>query len=139
MTTRYYHGGVRGLKAGDTIKPGNDEAWKHEGCAWCESSQDDNHIPEHIFVTTSKEYARYYASRAHGDLYEVIPNGELSLSDADFFVTFHCTTATVKRRLEKKVRLTHEQRLWLFRQMGGTKKELKAMQIAMGRQPTGSR
>lgn len=91
-----------------------------------------------IYLTSDREYARYYASLAHyGDLYQVEPVGELMVSTEDHFPTWTAQAAIVTRVYAKAVRLTDGQRKALLKrwlvadaEAGGWADELAAMSPA---------
>lgn len=68
-----------------------------------------------VYVSTSQQYARFYASRSRGDLYEVVANGPLTPSAEDHFESFTTDSATVVRVLERRVRLTRRERRQMTR------------------------
>lgn len=115
----YYHGGTPDLQIGDTIQPGQDGHRRHvEGCPICEARNQGNSpaadpIPNHdgVYITTDREYGRYYASLAHrGTLYVVQPIGTLIESTEDRFPTYICDSARVTGIYQKQVQLTDAQR-----------------------------
>jgi len=117
--TMYYHGGTPDLHIGDTIQPGQEGNRRHvEGCPICAARNIGNSpavdpIPNHdgVYVTTDREYGRYYASLAHrGTLYVVEPVGELILSAEDRFPTYICQEARVTGIYQRQVQLTDSQR-----------------------------
>lgn len=107
LTQRYYHGGVRGLKKGDKIQPptitGNSTLLQYAR----ELSPDGPQREDRVYLTTDKKAARLYASvMPRGDVYEVIPDGELE-DDPDCKVvglSYQCTSATIKRVIDISVR-----------------------------------
>jgi hypothetical protein len=115
----YYHGGTSDLHIGDSIQPGQEGNRRHvEGCPIC-AARNSGHslavdpIPEHdgVYVTTDREYGRYYASMAYrGTLYVVKPVGELIPSVEDRFPAFICPSATVTGIYQREVQLTDGQR-----------------------------
>lgn len=117
--TMYYHGGTPDLHIGDIIQPGQEGSRRHvEGCPICAARNIGNSpavdpIPNHdgVYVTTDREYGRYYASLAHrGTLYVVEPVGELILSAEDRFPTYICQEARVTGIYQREVQLTDGQR-----------------------------
>jgi len=68
-----------------------------------------------VYVTTSEEYAAFYAARSKGDLYEVEPTGSLVLSETDHFPSWTVESARVKRVLRRGVQLTRPERRHLVR------------------------
>jgi hypothetical protein len=125
VTTRYYHGGVSGLRVGDIIEPGHDRFV--EGCHICETRKrgevftDDEGNPidpptgrhDRVHLTTNREYARFYASMAvYGDLYRVEPVGDVepSTEDPNDFSAVCVPAARVIAVYDRCVRLTPSQR-----------------------------
>lgn len=70
---------------------------------------------EAIYATTDRPYARWYAARSRGDLYEVRLLGEVERSTEDHFPTWHAPEAVVVRVVERRVRLTRKERRALMR------------------------
>jgi len=105
---RYYHGGVRGLKQGDKILPpsvtGNSTLLQFAR----EIAPTGPQREDRVYITTDKKAARLYASvMPRGDVYEVIPDGELE-DDPDCVVaglSYQCQSATIKRVIDISVRL----------------------------------
>lgn len=69
-----------------------------------------------VYVTSHHAYARWYAARSQGDLYEVEPIGNVEPSKEDPFPSWTCDTARVVRVLERSVRLTRSDRRKMFRE-----------------------
>lgn len=64
-----------------------------------------------VYITSDELYARWYAARSgNGDLYEVIPVGELTPSPEDHFPTWTVSAAKIIRVLKRRVHLTYDQR-----------------------------
>jgi len=63
-----------------------------------------------VYVTTSLEYAMWYAARSRGDLYQVKPIGELEPSPEDHFPTFTVSRAVVVAVLRRAVALNRTER-----------------------------
>jgi len=63
-----------------------------------------------VYVTSSVMYARWYAARSKGDLYEVEPIGDVERSDEDGFASWTCQSARIVRVIERKVKLTRKDR-----------------------------
>jgi len=63
-----------------------------------------------IYFTTDLAYARWYAARSRGDLYEVRPVGAVERSREDAFPTWTAGTAVVSRVVERHVRLCRKDR-----------------------------
>jgi hypothetical protein len=68
-----------------------------------------------VYFTSDRAYARLYAARSRGDLYEVRPVGPVARSDEDPFPTWTAGAATVVRVLERRVRLARADRRALQR------------------------
>jgi hypothetical protein len=104
---RYYHGGVRGLKQGDKILPPSVTGTSTLLQYAQEIDPDGPQRADRIYLTTDKRAARMYASIVpRGDVYEVIPNGELE-HDPDCSIegySFQCESATIKRVTDLSVR-----------------------------------
>jgi hypothetical protein len=106
-TKRFYHGGVRGLKKGDKILPpsitGNSTLLQYSK----EINPDCDQRDDKIYITTDKKWARIYAAVIpRGDIYEVIPDGDIE-NDPDCLkdgLSYQCDSATIKRVLEISVR-----------------------------------
>lgn len=132
---RVFHGGIAGLRPGDLITAGHAAERHVAGCSICASHAEgkttaiDLLTPEgRVYVTSDREYARYYASRAvKGWLYVVEPIGEVSPSDEDMFPSWWCEQARVVSVYDRAVVLTHKQRRRLFERWGGTESEYWAM------------
>lgn len=72
--------------------------------------------PDRVYVTTDRDYGRFYASRwFRGDLYVVEPVGELELSTEDRFESWMCEAARVRSVYDRCVVLTAGQRRSLLR------------------------
>ncbi|MFF6801060.1 hypothetical protein [Streptomyces sp. NPDC012616] len=121
--TRYFHGGVVGLKPGDLVTPHQPAVV--DDCPICVArAKGDTYTDEHgrtvdpptgrpdrVYITTDREYARFYASKVWlGDLYVVEPVGELQESTEDPFPTWTCEAARVLSVYSRAVRLTPGQR-----------------------------
>lgn len=63
-----------------------------------------------VYITTSREYATWYASRSGGDLYQVAPIGPATPSAEDNFPSFTCAEARVVAVLRRGVRLDRRER-----------------------------
>jgi hypothetical protein len=124
---RLFHGGVPGLKPGDVLVPGR----RHyeDGCPVCTEKARGvnatlggiaidpvNQHEDRVYVTSDREYARFYASKyPMGDLYVVAPLGEqLDVGSEDPFLTWAVASARVVSVYERTVRLTHRQRVTLL-------------------------
>ncbi|MFJ9461057.1 hypothetical protein ACIRST_39060 [Kitasatospora sp. NPDC101447] len=120
---RYFHGGVPGLNVGDWIVPHPPRV--HPGCAECEArakgrqirmpdgrlSEPPTRHPDRAYLSTDKDYARWYASRGWlGDLYRVRPEGDVAESEEDPFPTFTAAAAVIVQVVDRSVRLTDKDR-----------------------------
>ncbi|MEV0584056.1 hypothetical protein [Nonomuraea sp. NPDC050310] len=119
--SRYWHGGAPGLQVGDLILPGRPNFV--DGCAVCDAhragqSHAFDPLTQHtdrVYITTDREYARFYASKyPKGDLYTVVPVGELTLSSEDHFPSWHVAQARVVSVYDRYVTLTAKQRRTLL-------------------------
>lgn len=81
-----------------------------------------------VYVTSSHDYARWYAARARGDLYEVEPLEPSEQSGEDVFPTWVASRALVVRVVERNVRLDRKFRRALFREWG--KRERRRLAVA---------
>jgi hypothetical protein len=68
-----------------------------------------------VYVTTERDYARWYAARSGGDLYRVEPAGTLTPSTEDPFESYTVPKARVVAVIERRVRLDRADRRALFR------------------------
>lgn len=117
-TSRYFHGGVPGLNAGDVLTGGHSRQVV-DGCPICAGRNAGKPTlldpptlhPDRLYVTSDREYARHYASTyGRGDLYDVIPLDEVLDSTEDRFPTWSTTRARVRLVVARRVLLTWEQR-----------------------------
>ncbi len=124
MTT-YWHGGVPDLRPGDVIRPGHERRYV-DGCPWCEAHKPGSGMPavidgppvhpDMVYITTVREYARYYASLyGRGDLYRVEPVGDVQRSAEDTVETWMAPAARVVSVFDRAVQLTWSQRRRLMR------------------------
>lgn len=128
-TTRFWHGGVPGLRPGDLITPGHERVF-HDGCVYCAARRDGNAVvapggelidpptgrPDRVYITSDRDYARFYASLyGRGDLYRVEPVGDLERSTEDRFDSWCVEAARVLAAVDWAVRLTPGQRRSLQR------------------------
>lgn len=122
---RLWHGGVPGLRPGDTITPGHTRK-THPGCPWCAAREAGHAGPggidppsrhqDRVYVTTHRDYARLYASLyGRGDLYRVNPVGDLVPSEEATIESFTCPAAVVTAVYDRAVLLTWTQRRSLVR------------------------
>jgi len=79
-----------------------------------------------VYFSTDLMYARWYAARSRGDLYEVRPIGAVERSQEDAFPTWTAGSAVVTRVLERKVRLTRADRREMTRRWKKMDKEREA-------------
>jgi hypothetical protein len=63
-----------------------------------------------VYLTTSREYATWYAARSAGDLYQVKADGEARPSSTDHFDTVIAASARVVAVVRRGVRLTRTER-----------------------------
>ena len=68
-----------------------------------------------VYVTSDREYARWYAARSRGDLYRVRPVGQAVPSSEDHFPSWTCMRAMVVAIEERGVRLDRRERRQLLR------------------------
>jgi hypothetical protein len=124
---RLWHGGIPGLRPGDTIRPGHDRK-THPGCPYCadrDAQQAGGTAPaidplaarqDVIYLTPVRDYARHYASLwGRGDLYRVEPIGGIERSTEDTIETWMASAAVVVSVPERAVLLTMSQRRRLDR------------------------
>jgi hypothetical protein len=126
--TRYFHGGIPDLKPGQLVTPHPPRVI--DNCPICVArAAGENPIvdglgvvdpatqrPDRVYITTDREYARFYASKYwRGDLYVVEPVGELEPSTEDRFPSWTCEAARVKTVYDRCVLLTDKQRRALYR------------------------
>lgn len=125
--TRYWHGGVPGLRPGDTIRPAARlratpliYAVSHAHPSGEAYSAD----PDLAYVTTDKTLAKAFAAKAlhaagvGGDLYNVRPRGPLE-PDPDYDhhpgTSFTCTAAKIVAVVERGLTLTPELKTYASR------------------------
>lgn len=122
MNVRLFHGGIPGLSPGDEIVP--HEPNFVDNCPWCEARRKGistvvEPLPaqeRRIYLTSDREYARYYASKfPFGDLYVVDAVGDLRISTEDRFPTWTADKAVVRSVYSRCVRLEPRQRRRLLR------------------------
>jgi hypothetical protein len=114
MTEMLFHGGAPWFKPTNIIS--SHPTKRVDGCPICAAGHDGNHLPDRVFCTESRLYAKYYASKYPlGWLYEVEPEGELVRSDSDPFITYHAQGLRVVRVSERAVMLTMSERRRLYR------------------------
>jgi len=68
-----------------------------------------------VYVTSDLSYARWYAARSRGDLYEVRVDGAMEPSGSDHFPAWTTEAAIVTRVIERNVRLKRRDRRELQR------------------------
>ncbi|MFF4385562.1 hypothetical protein ACFY0G_02030 [Streptomyces sp. NPDC001552] len=126
---RYFHGGVPGLRPGDLLEPHPPAVL--DGCPICEAKAAGRQPyvegvgivdplperPDRVYITTDRDYARYYASlyAGRGDLYVVEPVGAVDPSTEDRFPTWAAEAARVRSVYDRAVQLTPAQRRSLLR------------------------
>ncbi|MCI3271425.1 hypothetical protein [Streptomyces cylindrosporus] len=126
--TRYFHGGIPDLKPGDLITPHAPNVV--DGCAICAAKAAGQQPvveglgvvdplterTDRVYVTSDREYARFYASKYPlGDLYVIQPVGELEPSMEDHFPSWTVLAARVVSVYDRAVRLTPHRRRTLLR------------------------
>lgn len=82
--------------------------------------------PGRVYITNHHDYARWYAARSRGDLYEVEPVGKIEESTEDHFPSWTSGAATVKRVVERRVVLDRRDRRKLMREWGKRDREHQA-------------
>lgn len=122
-----FHGGVPGLVPGDTLVPHPPAVV--DGCSICEARAagrdwqdasgnvvDPATRERAVYVTSSRPYARFYASRyPYGDLYRVQVDDDIPESREDHWPTWCAPSARVLSVLDRRVRLTEQERRALVR------------------------
>lgn len=150
--TRYWHGGIPGLRVGELIEPGHERAIK-DGCPICEGRVTTFIVPpfdearkagtaaidapsahaDRIYITTDRLYAKHYASLyGRGDLYRVEPIGDLLRSTEDSYETYAVTAARVVSVYDRAVLLTWSERRRLYREWGQADLDHAAAQRVSG-------
>ena len=124
---RYFHGGIPDLKPGALITP--HEPNVVDGCDICAAKAAGREPvieglgivdpltkqPDRVYITTDREYARFYASKyPTGDLYVVEPVGDVAPSTEDHFPTWTAPAARVLSVYDRAVRLTPHRRRTLL-------------------------
>lgn len=116
--SKYFHGGVPGLRPGDILRGGHGRKM-HDGCPFCEARAaggsldgiDPASAREAVYITTDKGYAKHYASLyGRGDLYAVEPIGPLTPSEEDHFPSWTTEEARIVAVHERGVLLTMRER-----------------------------
>ena len=125
--TRLWHGGVPGLKIGDTLTGGH-ERKTLDGCPMCEARKKGAALlgidppsahPNKVYVTHEREYARFHASLyGRGDLYVIEPVGDTMPSTEDSIPTLLADEARIVGVYSRAVLLTPGQRRRLMRIWG---------------------
>ncbi|MFE7273007.1 hypothetical protein [Streptomyces sp. NPDC057623] len=125
---RLFHGGIPGMKPGEVITPHPPNVV--DGCAICATKAAGEQPvveglgvvdplterPDRVYVTTDREYARFYASKYPlGDLYVIEPVGDLEPSTEDHFPSWTVPAARVVSVYDRAVRLTPHRRRTLLR------------------------
>jgi len=120
---RIWHGGTPGVRVGEVLTGGHAPALM-DGCPTCEKRARGDSTglepatgrPDLLYVTTSRPYARFYASRCWlGDLYLVQPLDDGLWTGEDPFPTWGVAGARVVGVYERAVRLNDRQRRQLLR------------------------
>jgi hypothetical protein len=70
---------------------------------------------ERVYITTDQDYARWHAARSRGDLYEVEPIDMPRVSAEDRIPSFTVHAARIGAVVERRVRLTRQDRRALSR------------------------
>lgn len=123
-----FHGGIPRLHPGDVLRGGHVRP-VIDGCAICAARSagmvaviagqpvdPPSSHPDRLYVTTSRPYARFYASLfGAGDVYEVEPLEPLHPSDEDHFPSWLTTSARIKRVTDVAVTLSPKERRHLYR------------------------
>lgn len=131
-----FHGGLPGMRVGDTVEPDRMTHRHVEGCAFCAAQAEGSALADPatpagwVYACNDKPYARFYASRAVlGTLYRVrlVGDVEPSLEDPPWAWAWRARSAVVLAVLENNVVLTMEERWRYFRRFGGTRPEFEAM------------
>lgn len=106
----YFHGGVSGLVPGDLIEPptSNQRAMEYRtavdrGKAMVGQSYVSD--PGKVYMTTDLGYARVYADRHRGDVYEVVPLGQVDKDPDHLQNCFQSFGARVVKVVERQVDL----------------------------------
>ncbi|MFI6594921.1 hypothetical protein ACIBHX_01665 [Nonomuraea sp. NPDC050536] len=137
MKAIYFHGGIPGLEPGDLILPGSPNFV--DGCKICDAHKAGmshafdplTQYQDRVYVTTDREYARFYASKyPKGDLYSVVPVGELVVSDEDRFPTWTAPEARVVGVYDRYVQLSPKQRRTLMRRWERADREVAFARLA---------
>ena len=103
---KYFHGGVRNLKIGGEVLPPSITTQETLGPFLPEDYKAKKHYRhDKVFVTTDLNAARVFASSYPlGDVYEVLPKGEM-IPDPDApDVGFMCDSAEIKSVVQRKVK-----------------------------------
>lgn len=72
--------------------------------------------PDRVYLTSHLPYARWYAARSRGDLYQVRPIGQLERSPEDTWESWTAPSAVVVKVVECDVRLVRRDRRYLMRE-----------------------
>lgn len=119
-----YHGGMPGLRVGELVERGHERAGRDD-CPICRARKAGDPAslepltahPEHVYASTSRLYAKFYASLyGLGDLYRVAPVGEAVRSDEDLIEAWRAPALRVEAILDRAVRLTDAERRRLLRE-----------------------
>lgn len=71
-----------------------------------------------VYLTSCREYARWYAARSEGDLYCAVPLGDCEASTEDPFPTWTTPRAQIVEVIERRVHLRRKDRRALFHAWG---------------------
>lgn len=119
---RYFHGGRPGLGLGALLLPSPPHFL--DDCPICQAKKAGISTifdpvtarPDRVYITTDKEYARFYASKyPRGDLYSVAPVGDLEPTSEDHFPSWTVPAARILAVYNRRVELTPQQRGALLR------------------------
>lgn len=116
MTSVLYHGGAAGFDVGAYIEP--HETRRLDGCPVCAAGGDANHLPDRVFATPVRIYAKYYASKWGDGTVYLVESAEwsaLERSEADSIETYHASALRVVRVAEQRVLLTPSERRHVYR------------------------
>lgn len=86
-----------------------------------------------VYVTTDVRYARWFAARSRGDLFEVLPIGELVPSPEDHFPAWSCQSAKIIRVLKRRVELSTSERRALLAAWKAADAAVAAAKVGAGR------
>lgn len=110
--TRYFHGGIPGLKPGDKVKPPS-ETGNEILLQYAKHHPDSVQRADRVYLTSSIDAARMFAfAYPYGTVYEVEPDAPTEHDpDCDLVgLSFQCPSATVVRAVRKNVGRTERER-----------------------------